>query len=333
MNTVSQCLRSAIFVLAMAAPSSTVAEDAAAIIVHRLRQSCSIAEPGKEQAAYETCRAALFADERLQALFSPALRWGGDVPGKSLDELALTHFDPRVFSGLYLPLFETTGRVITTTDANGSHTAIRLQVRFRNELGPGQFPYPFWHSPAKWTAYENANQIIFYLNRDSGLIDVALRSSQGSEEGLPPIRSARPPAFDGQWVWNSAAGKPQPSTAWFDGLMHPDNPHLGDVIDGYRRFATTMRNASCLSCHVPSNPAGARTLVLLQTPAHAAGEIKRVLKAVRAGKMPIEDWGDPQPLEESLKRILLLEGQAFSDAVDQALAWERYAHGEPTTAR
>ena len=68
MNTVSQCLRSAIFVLAMAAPSSTVAEDAAAIIVHRLRQSCSIAEPGKEQAAYETCRAALFADERLQAL-------------------------------------------------------------------------------------------------------------------------------------------------------------------------------------------------------------------------------------------------------------------------
>jgi len=49
--------------------------------------------------------------------------------------------------------------------------------------------------------------------------------------------------------------------------------------------------------------------------------------------MPIEDWGDPLPLEESLKRILLLEGQAFSDAVDQALAWERYAHGEPTTAR
>ena len=333
MNTVSQCLRFVIFVLAMAAPSSTLAEDAAVIIVHRLRQSCSIAEPGKEQAAYETCRAALFADERLQALFSPALRWGGDVPGKSLDELALTHFDPRVFSGLYLPLFETTGRVITTTDANGSHTAIRLQVRFRNELGPGQFPYPFWHSPAKWTAYENANQIIFYLNRDSGLIDVALRSSQGSEEGLPPIRSARPPAFDGQWVWNSAAGKPQPSTAWFDGLMHPDNPHLGDVIDGYRRFATTMRNASCLSCHVPSNPAGARTLVLLQTPAHAAGEIKRVLKAVRAGKMPIEDWGDPRPLEESLRRILLSEGQAFSDAVDQALAWERYAHGEPTTAR
>src|SRR2546429_219417 len=176
MNTVSQCLRSLIFVLAMAAPSSTVAEDAAAIIVHRLRQSCSIAEPGKEQAAYE-----------------------------------------------------------------------------------------------------NANQIIFYLNRGSGLIDAALRSSQGSEEGLPPIRSVRPPAFDGQWVWSSAAGKPQPSTGWFDGLMQPDNPHLGDVIDGYRRFATTLRNASCLSCHVPSNPAGAKTLFLLQTPAHAAGEIRKVL--------------------------------------------------------
>ena len=78
MNTVMQCLRSLIFVLAMAAPSSTAAEDAAAIIVHRLSQSCPIAEPGKEQAAYETCRAALFADQHLQALFSPALRWGGE---------------------------------------------------------------------------------------------------------------------------------------------------------------------------------------------------------------------------------------------------------------
>jgi hypothetical protein len=333
MSTVSHCLRPVIFALAMAAPSPTVAEDAAAIIVHHLRQSCPIAEPGKEQVAYETCRAALFADERLHALFSPALRWGGDVPGKGLDELALTHFDPRVFSGLYLPLFETTGRVSTTTDTTGSHTAIRLQARFRNELSPGQFPYPFWHSPAKWTAYEDANQLVFYLNRDTGLIDVVLRSTQGSEEGLPPIRSVRPPAFDGQWVWSSAAGKTQPSTAWFDGLMQPENPHLGDVIDGYRRFATTLRNASCLSCHVPSNPAGAKTLVLLQTPAHAAGEIKRVLQAVRAGKMPIEYWGDPQPLEESLKGILLSEGQAFSDAVDHALAWERSAHDEPTTAR
>jgi hypothetical protein len=188
MNTVMQCLRSLIFVLAMAAPSTAVAGDAAAIIVDRFGQSCPVAAPGKEQAAYETCRAALFADERLQALFSPALRWGGDVPGKRLDELSLTHFDPRVFAGLYLPLFETTGRVSTTTDATGSHTAIRLQARFRNELGAGQFPYPFWHSTDKWMAYENANQLIFYLNRGTGLIDVVLRSTQGSEAGLPPIR-------------------------------------------------------------------------------------------------------------------------------------------------
>jgi hypothetical protein len=333
MKTVSQCLRPVLLALAIAAPSPTVAEDAAAIIVDRLRQSCPMAEPGKEQAAYESCRAALFADERLHALFSPALRWGGDVPDKSLDQLSLTHFDPRVFSGLYLSLFETTGRVSTTSDAAGRHTAIKLQARFRNGLSAGQFPYPFWHSPSKWTAYENANQLVFHLNRDTGLIDVVLRSARGSEEGLPPVRSATPPAFDGQWVWNSAEGKPQPSTSWFDGLLHRDNPHLGDVVEGYRKFATTMRNASCLSCHVPSNPAGARTLVLLQTPAHAAGEIKRVLGAVRAGKMPIEDWGDPAPLEEGLRRILLSEGQAFSDAVDHALAWERSAQSEPTIAR
>src|SRR5215468_6084068 len=178
MNAVHKCVRSLILVLAVAAPRAGVAEDAAAIIVDRLRRSCPMAEPGKEQAAYESCRAALFADERLHALFSPALRWGGDVPDKSLDQLSLTHFDPRVFSGLYLSLFETTGRVSTTSDATGRHAAIGLQVRFRNGLSAGQFPYPFWHSPSKWTAYENANQIIFYLNRDSGLIDVVLRSTR-----------------------------------------------------------------------------------------------------------------------------------------------------------
>ena len=315
----------AIVVLAMAAPRAAAAEDAASIVVDRMRQSCPMAEPGREQAAYETCRAALFADERLHALFSPALRWGGAVPGKGPDELGLTHFDPRVFSGLYLPLFETTGRVDRTGEASGHHAVVSLQVRFRNGLGPGQFPYPFWHSPAKWAAYENANQLVFYLNRDSGLIDVVLRSAQGSEDGLPPVVSTTPPAFDGKWVWNGAEGKPQPATSWFDGLLRHDNPHLGEVVDGYRKFATTMRNASCLSCHVPSNPAGARTLVLLQTPAHAAGEIRKVLGAVRAGKMPIEEWGDPAPLEQGLRSILLSEGQAFSDAVDQALAWERSA--------
>ena len=325
MNPANRCLRSLIVVLAMAAPRAAAAEDAASIVVDRMRQSCPMAEPGREQAAYETCRAALFADERLHALFSPALRWGGAVPGKGPDELGLTHFDPRVFSGLYLPLFETTGRVDRTAKQADTTRWSACRSASATASVPDNSRSPFWHSPAKWAAYENANQLVFYLNRDSGLIDVVLRSAQGSEDGLPPVVSTTPPAFDGKWVWNGAEGKPQPATSRFDGLLRHDNPHLGEVVEGYRKFATTMRNASCLSCHVPSNPAGARTLVLLQTPAHAAGEIRKVLGAVRAGKMPIEERGDPAPLEQGLRSILLSEGQAFSDAVDQALAWERSA--------
>lgn len=322
MRAVRQWFGAVIAALAIAGPSSAQAEDATAMIAERFSQSCPLPAPGREQEAYEACRAALFADTRLHALFSPKLRWGGDVAGKRLADLSLTHFDPRVFAGLYLPLFATTGHVVTAADPIEDRIAIKLQVRFRNQLTPGQFPYPFWHSPDKWSAYEYTNQIVFYFNRESGLIDVVLRSPEGSEDGLPPVQAAKPPAFDGQWVWSGQDSKPEPSISWFDGLLRADNPYLGEVTDRYRRFATGMRDASCLSCHVPSNPAGTRRLVLLQTPAHAAGEIKRVLASVRSGRMPREESGDPKPLEESLRQVLLSDGQAFSDAVDRALAWE-----------
>jgi hypothetical protein len=103
----NRCLRSLIVVLAMAAPPTAAAEDAASIVVDRMRQSCPMAEPG-EAGSVRNPPGELFADERLHALFSPALRWAAP-PGKG-PMSSTDGFDPRVFSGLYLPLFETTGR-------------------------------------------------------------------------------------------------------------------------------------------------------------------------------------------------------------------------------
>ena len=63
-------------------------------------------------------------------------------------------------------------------------------------------------------------------------------------------------------------------------------------------------------------------LVLLHTPAHAAGEIARLMKAVRADRMPLDDAGEEEPLEPALKRALLESGGAFEELVKAAKDWE-----------
>jgi hypothetical protein len=42
---------------------------------------------------------------------------------------------------------------------------------------------------------------------------------------------------------------------------------------------------------MPHNPASMRRLVLMHTPAHAAGEITRLMKAVREDRMPLDETG------------------------------------------
>jgi hypothetical protein len=65
-----------------------------------------------------------------------------------------------------------------------------------------------------------------------------------------------------------------------------------------------------------------RRLVLMHTPAHAAGEIARLMTAVREDRMPLDDNGIEQPLEPALKRALLESGGAFEELVKAAKDWE-----------
>ena len=65
-----------------------------------------------------------------------------------------------------------------------------------------------------------------------------------------------------------------------------------------------------------------RRLVLMHTPAHAAGEVARLMKAVREDRMPLDDAGEEQPLEPALKRALLESGIAFEESVKAAKDWE-----------
>jgi len=62
--------------------------------------------------------------------------------------------------------------------------------------------------------------------------------------------------------------------------------------------------------------------LLLQTPVHAAGEIKRVMQAVRDDKMPLDDTGIYKELDPAVRAALLKYGAAFKSVIDAARDWE-----------
>ena len=75
-----------------------------------------------------------------------------------------------------------------------------------------------------------------------------------------------------------------------------------------RKIRTVLTDKGRPFADLPRNRSGhtmpMRRLVLMHTPAHAAGEIARLMKAVREDRMPLDDTGIEQPLDPALKRAL-----------------------------
>jgi hypothetical protein len=293
----------------------------AAEVAGELATLCPPAAPD-DQAAFDRCRQALFFDSALKRSLAPHALWGrrNKNPEASLKDTSLTQFAPDVLTGMYVPLFMFNGRYTVEYVAREGLYRVRLEAAFRNRLAPGEFPYPFWHIEDKWNVYQSASAVLLWVDPKT----TRVKAAQFTERGGKPIVESQPVAhaFDGKWVWTDAAGRTQPQVTLFDGLFRADNPYLPELDKTYRRFALRMRDGQCESCHVPDNPHGMKRLVLLQTPAHAAGEIERVMKAVRDDKMPLDDMGIVQPLEAKAKAALLDSGTAFEAAVRGAKEWE-----------
>ena len=298
-------------------------ERLAADLAAELSRLCPPANPG-DQAAFDRCRQGLFQDSMLKRNLAPRVLWGRvhKDPAAILKETTLTQFAPDVLAGLYVPLFMFNGRHSVEHDAREGLYLVRMETAFRNRLAPGQFPYPFWHDEAKWNAYQGANSILLWIDPKTARIKIAQFTDRGA---TPPIVSSGPvqqQKFDGKWLWTDPEGRVQPQVTLFDGLFRAENPYLPKLDGAYKAFALKMRDAQCDSCHVPNNPEGMKRLVLLQTPAHAAGEIERLMKAVREDKMPRDEVGIEQPLEAKLKSALLESGGAFEALVRAAKDWE-----------
>jgi len=307
---------------------ATAADIAAALARH-----CPVAGPG-DQPAFEQCKRGLFGDAAVRDALDAVVLWGRQRdPALSLQASSLTQFAPDVLTGLYLPLFMFDGQHSVRYVASEGLFQLRFATAFRNRLAPGQFPYPFWHDAEKWAMYQGANEVLLWWEPMRGRVKAAQFTVHGSQPPVTAVTVLPAPArFDGHWMWTDAQGRTQPKATLFDGLYRADNPYLGQLDGAYRKLALRLRASECDSCHVPDNPDKSKRLVLLQTPAHAAGEIGRLLKAVREDRMPRDETGIEAPLEAGAKRALLEDGEAFAAVVEAARRWEsqaRIAAGGP----
>lgn len=298
-------------------------------LVQLLAKSCPVADAA-DQAAYDACRKALFASDVPAAAFAGEVKWGGPKPGIPEWRLPLSIFNAQTFADLYLPLFMFNGSYRIERPEHEAFIVVHVATAFRNRLKPGEFPYPFWHNPDKWQAYQDANAIAFYIDPLDFKVWYALREHKDDEPRLVArFDPVTPPKFDGRWMWTDADGKTQPAVTLFDGLLSADNPHKATLEQSYKAFALELRAQSCTACHSPENPKKMSPLVLMQSPAHALGEIGRIRAMVAAGRMPLEEWGTPKVLTEAERQKFLAAAKAFGDEGAQALGWEKARSAAP----
>jgi hypothetical protein len=291
----------------------------AARIAGKLAAACPRAAVD-DIAAHAACTTALRAMVDLP--LAETIAWGADQPNLRLARKQLTNFHGEILRALYLSLFWFDGTWTIAHDERDDVDVIRVGAYFRNRMPPGEFPYPFWHSAAKWADYERANQINFYIDPD-GSVFAATRGTGGNEAGRgEKLVHQEPPAFEGRWQWTDDNGQLQPKASLFSNKYSAGNPFLEPLDQAYRSFALQMREGTCIRCHTPNNRAGTDRLLLLQTPAHAASAINDVLKAVRNGDMPQNDWGAKKSLDPQLRAALLSAGEAFSRMLAEADQWE-----------
>jgi hypothetical protein len=316
-----------------AAPVPPAIEQAARDIAAELARYCPIA-PAGDTDAYNACRRGLFGPSALRSHLPPFVLWGREskAPGATLRQTNLTQFAPDVWTSMYASLFMFNGRHTVEWVPHERLYRVQLETAFRNRLAPGQFPYPFWHDEGKWTMYEKANAMTLWMAPDTAKIRAAQFTDRAPNGMLQPVEPVAHAKYEGAWLWTDDKGNTQPAVTLFDGLYRAENPHVKPMDRQYRDLALQMRESQCTQCHVPNNPDKMSRLVLLSTPAHAAGEIDRLIKSVREDRMPVDELRVASPLTADQKKWLLESAEAFRATVQAAQAWEKKASASPATA-
>jgi len=285
-------------------------------IAQGIAEACPVANLDDEK-AHQQCAEKLAKLEPLRKAMSEEILWGQqkEPDHYNLTEHETTIFNPLVWRRTYMSTFMVTDE--PRVEEQQGFTVIHLPVVFRKELDMGAFPYPFWHSPKKWQAYQQASELLLLMKE--GTIKGAMRSYQKDQE-RPLVERE----WDGQWTWEVKDGKQEPKVTLYTNLFSQGNPHVKTLDAAYRAFEVEMRQHACMVCHSPDNSNEMKQLLLLNYPNQALASRHENVTEIKNKLMP-----PPAGIPDDKERQKLLElAKAFAEAGDKALAYE----GEEVTA-
>src|SRR5205823_11925127 len=130
-------------------------------IAQGMIDACPLTDPADE-AARAACAQKLTDLRVLADAMTEPFLWGGQRMGFGYNMgKSTTKFNALVWRRLYGSLLMFDGKF--TLEQLSGYTIIHLPYHFRGKLDPGSYPYPFWHSKAKWDSYFFSKEIVLIL--------------------------------------------------------------------------------------------------------------------------------------------------------------------------
>lgn len=297
--------------LAQAGVSAKAADNDADIraIGEAIVRACPASGAAQGVSARDACADRLGKMAQLaDAMPSEAILWGGTAHASfnpTTDKL--TRLDAFVWRKLYLSLFSFS-RYSLETLPNGDRL-LRIDARIR-PIAPEEYPYPFWHSAAKWQDYQQSRQVGL-LFRGNQLI-AGYRNAE-----LDPTIAFTPKTWDGKWTWD-VNGQQGTRVSLYTYSLSPGNPDRAALETAYRDLEGAMRPYFCTSCHNPANPANMNPLVFFTHPSQALVARHDIVKQLEANAMPPGTGIKHDAARQNLIRL----AQHFAELGDKALAYE-----------
>jgi mono/diheme cytochrome c family protein len=276
------------------------------------------AEPGdagaRDAAAKKLARFGALLDATGERIL-----WGGFDPKKGYNPNAytLTEFYPPVWVKLYLSTFMFPGEYQVVSD--GDLRILVAQARFRADLDPGDYPYPFWHSAAKWRAYVDTEEVLLVFRKER--IVAAFRKAAAA-----PAAAVADRPWDGHWRWTDEQGVEQPRAALYSYLFSAQNPRVAQLERTYRELEQQFRSQNCTTCHAPDNRSKAKPLLLLNYPNQALAARHSLVEILRDNEMPpadLEKGTEAGVHDAATLESLIALAEQFERAADEALAYEK----------
>jgi hypothetical protein len=284
-------------------------------IARGIAEACPMASPGDDQARV-LCSAKLTDFKLLRDTMREPFMWGGQRAGKGyrLADSDTTRFNALVWRRMYLSLFMFTGQY--SIEQSGDFIVIHLPYKFRNELDIGSYPYPFWHSSAKWDSWQLSPELVLVMEK--GKLTGALRSSM-RDQGRKFVSHS----WSGQWRWTKD-GKEMPFVSLYGFLFANGNPHVQKLDTAFRALEEEMRESACMVCHAPDNFAKVTELEFFNYPNQALYSRHSIVAHLERNTMPPKnDFGLPRGIQDEAARQKLLRlAKEFEAAGDAALAWQ-----------